>query len=98
MTTTRAAIALAAVAASFASRPADADPCGMVPPIAVKGQPQTDIERIGTQRTWVTYSNGIETIALRPGFEGTVEQFGMLIPFPTAPSITPSSFVSSAAT
>jgi hypothetical protein len=62
-----------------------ADPCGMVPPIAAG--PGATIQRDGAQRTYVMYANGVETIALRPGFTGSVEQFGMLIPFPTPPAI-----------
>ena len=66
--------------------PAAADPCGMVPPIARAG-PAPTIARIGIQRTYVAHRNGIETIALRPAFEGTAEDFGMLIPFPSPPAI-----------
>jgi len=64
-----------------------ADPCGMVPPIQVGSGPQPQLERTGAQRTWVMFDKGIETIALRPGFEGNVEDFGMLIPFPSPPAI-----------
>ncbi|MCA9213069.1 MAG: DUF2330 domain-containing protein [Planctomycetales bacterium] len=62
-----------------------ADPCGMVPPITV--EPTVPLVRVGDQNTYVFYKDGIETIVLRPGFSGKVEEFGMLIPFPTPPSI-----------
>jgi hypothetical protein len=61
------------------------DPCGMVPPIYTG--PGKPIERIGAQRTYVFYKDGAESIALRPGFRGKVDQFGMLIPFPTPPEL-----------
>ncbi len=62
-----------------------ADPCGMVPPIfAGEGPP---ITRIGLQKTYVFYQNGIESIVIRPGFSGKVEDFGMLIPFPNPPAL-----------
>jgi hypothetical protein len=64
---------------------ATGDPCGMVPPLAAG--PDATIQRDGAQRTYVMHSNGVETIALRPGFVGSVEQFGMLIPFPSPPAI-----------
>ncbi len=64
-----------------------ADPCGMVPPIQITGGAAPNIERTGAQRTWVMFSGGVETMALRPGFEGNVEDFGMLIPFPSPPAI-----------
>ncbi|MCP4916700.1 MAG: DUF2330 domain-containing protein [Proteobacteria bacterium] len=75
------------------STPAEADPCGMVPPILVNTPGFTpEIQREGAQRTYVMHRKvpgvgGIETMALRPGFVGNVEDFGMLIPFPTAPAI-----------
>jgi hypothetical protein len=62
-----------------------ADPCGMVPPIYVKGA--VPIQRIGLQKTYVFYKNGIETFVIRPGYRGNVDNFGMLIPFPTPPAI-----------
>jgi hypothetical protein len=62
-----------------------ADPCGMVPPIYVGQGPP--IVRVGLQKTYVFYRDGIETFIIRPGFEGKVEDFGMLIPFPTPPAI-----------
>ncbi len=61
-----------------------ADPCGMVPPIMAGNQ---SITRIGLQKTYVFYKDGIETIAIRPGFSGSVEDFGMLIPFPSPPAL-----------
>ncbi|MCP3918052.1 MAG: DUF2330 domain-containing protein [bacterium] len=65
--------------------PALADPCGMVPPIYLgQGRP---IERIGVQKTYVFYKDGIESIVIRPGFAGKVDEFGMLIPFPSPPAI-----------
>jgi hypothetical protein len=64
-----------------------ADPCGMVPPIATSTGTPGVIQRDGAQRTYVMHSRGTETIALRPGFVGDVEQFGMLIPFPSVPAI-----------
>ena len=62
-----------------------ADPCGMVPPI-YRG-PGPAITRIGLQQTYVFYKDGIETFVIRPGFKGKVDNFGMLIPFPTPPAI-----------
>jgi len=62
-----------------------ADPCGMVPPIYLgEGVP---IARVGLQKTYVFYQDGVESIVLRPGFSGKVEEFGMLIPFPAVPEI-----------
>ena len=68
------------------SGPALADPCGMVPP-AWTNPSDTPIRRVGPQKTYVAYSDGIETMVLRPGFSGKIEQFGMLIPFPSPPAI-----------
>ena len=62
-----------------------ADPCGMVPPIYTDGG--NPITRIGAQKTYVTYKDGVETIVLRPGFSGKIDEFGMLIPFPSVPAI-----------
>mgnify|MGYP002624802666 CR=1 FL=1 len=62
-----------------------ADPCGMVPPIRLGDGPR--IERVGVQRTYVFFKDGIETFVIRPGFTGTVDEFGMLIPFPSPPAI-----------
>ena len=62
-----------------------ADPCGMVPPIYTgPGQP---ITRVGDQMTYVFYKDGVETFVIRPGFEGKVDEFGMLIPFPSVPAL-----------
>ena len=67
---------------------ADADPCGMVPPIRIpEGIVGAPIARIGLQKTYVFHHDGVQTVALRPGFEGKVDEFGMLIPFPKVPSI-----------
>ena len=63
---------------------ATADPCGMVPPIGTGTVP---LQRDGVQRTYVMHSRGTETMVLRPGFTGSVEHFGMLIPFPSPPAI-----------
>ena len=62
-----------------------ADPCGMVPPIYF-GQPPV-LARIGEQQTYVFFKDGMETFVIRPGFTGDVDNFGMLIPFPTPPAI-----------
>jgi hypothetical protein len=64
---------------------AAADPCGMVPPIYTG--PGVPITRVGPQRTYVFYKDGVETYVIRPGFSGKVADFGMLIPFPTAPAL-----------
>ncbi|MDH3590313.1 MAG: DUF2330 domain-containing protein [Planctomycetota bacterium] len=64
---------------------ASADPCGMVPPVYLGDGPP--IKRVGDQRTYVFYRNGVESIVIRPGFQGKVDNFGMLIPFPTPPAI-----------
>ena len=53
---------------------ANADPCGMVPPIYVG--PGVPIARTGDQNTFVFYKNGVETFVIHPGFKGKVEQFG----------------------
>ena len=76
---------LAFLVAFLPGRVAWADPCGMVPPIWLgDGSP---IVRVGDQKTFVFHRNGIETLVLRPGFSGKVDEFGMLIPFPTPPAI-----------
>ncbi len=64
---------------------AEADPCGMVPPIFVGNV--SPISRIGLQKTYVFYKDGIETFVIRPGFQGNVDNFGMLIPFPNPPAL-----------
>ena len=62
-----------------------ADPCGLVPPIFFgNGMP---IARVGLQKTYVFYKDGIESLVIRPGFSGQVDEFGMLIPFPSPPAI-----------
>ena len=66
--------------------PALADPCGMVPPISLDGD-DSNITRVGKQQTYVFYKNGVETVVIHPGFEGNVDEFGMLIPFPEAPAL-----------
>ena len=64
---------------------ANHDPCGMVPPVyAGEGSP---ITRQGLQKTYVFYKDGVETFVIRPGFKGKVDEFGMLIPFPTPPAL-----------
>jgi hypothetical protein len=65
--------------------PAFADPCGMVPPIYVTDN--TSLVRVGDQHTYVFFKDGIETFVIRPGFSGKVEDFGMLISFPTPPAL-----------
>ena len=57
----------------------------MVPPI-YQG-PGSPITRIGHQQTYVFYKDGVETFVIRPGFQGKVDEFGMLIPFPTPPAM-----------
>ncbi|MEL7497074.1 MAG: DUF2330 domain-containing protein [Planctomycetota bacterium] len=61
------------------------DPCGMVPPIYTG--PGSPIKRIGLQQTYVFFDEGVESFVIRPGFEGKVDNFGMLIPFPSAPAL-----------
>jgi hypothetical protein len=57
----------------------------MVPPIYV--QNNSSLVRVGDQQTYVFYKDGIETFVIRPGFSGKVEDFGMLISFPTPPAL-----------
>src|SRR5262245_25588994 len=64
---------------------AAADPCGMVPPIYVNDN--TSLVRVGDEQTYVFYKDGIETFVIRPGLSGKVEDFGMLISFPTPPAL-----------
>ncbi len=78
-------VAVLSAALLATSKLAMADPCGMVPPIST-GQP-TPITRIGLQQTYVFYKDGVETFVIRPGFTGKVDEFGMLIPFPTPPAL-----------
>ncbi len=65
---------------------AQADPCGMVPPIMLNPA-SPELVRVGDQLTYVFFKDGIQDIALRPGFKGKLTDFGMLIPFPTVPDI-----------
>ena len=79
---------IALVGVVFTSQPSISsalDPCGMVPPIYTG--PGVPIVRTGLQQTYVFYKDGIETFVIRPGFQGKVEDFGMLIPFPNPPSL-----------
>src|SRR5256885_7547266 len=69
----------------ISSAPAHADPCGMVPPIYVNDN--TSLVRVGDEQTYVFFKDGIETFVIRPGFSGKVEDFGMLISFPTPPAL-----------
>ncbi len=86
-----AVVTLSVVFAAWAPRPVYADPCGMVPPIYVNDN--TSLVRVGDQQTYVFYQAGkdgqpgIETFVIRPGFSGKVEDFGMLISFPTPPAL-----------
>jgi len=78
-------MAMLAFVGTIVSESAKADPCGMVPPIYVGlGSP---ITRIGLQKTYVFHKDGVETFVIRPGFTGNVDNFGMLIPFPTPPEL-----------
>ena len=79
-------LAVSLLAITLLTVPAKGDPCGMVPPIYVEAT-AVPIERVGRQKTYVFYKNGLETLVIRPGFTGQVEEFGMLIPFPTPPAI-----------
>ena len=63
-----------------------ADPCGMVPPVSLDGEEQV-IERVGEQKTYVFRKGDLQTVVIHPGFEGNVDEFGMLIPFPTVPAL-----------
>src|SRR5207249_11045702 len=62
-----------------------ADPCGMVPPIYVSDN--SSLVRVGDEQTYVFFKDGLETFVIRPGFSGKVEDFGMLISFPTPPAL-----------
>jgi len=70
---------------SVAGRSGQADPCGMVPPVNVGVE--VPIKRVGEQKTYVFYKDGVETFVIRPGFSGKTDEFGMLIPFPTPPAL-----------
>jgi hypothetical protein len=72
-------------AAVVLSSAALADPCGMVPPIYVTDN--ASIVRVGDEHTYVFFKDGIETFVIRPGFSGKVDDFGMLISFPTPPAL-----------
>lgn len=61
------------------------DPCGMVPPIYTG--PGVPIKRTGLQETYVFFDEGVESFVIRPGFQGKVDNFGMLIPFPSPPAL-----------
>jgi hypothetical protein len=76
---------VALLAVLFSTGQALADPCGMVPPIYVTDN--TSIVRVGDEQTYVFFKDGIETFVIRPGFSGKVEDFGMLISFPTPPAL-----------
>ena len=65
---------------------AHADPCGMVPPIYV-GENGATIKRIGPQKTYVFFHDGVEDIVLRPGYSGNVDEFGMLVALPSPPAL-----------
>ena len=69
----------------FCLSPVTADPCGMVPPISLDDN--SEIVRVGEQKTYVFYKDGVETVVIHPGFEGDVDEFGMLIPFPKPPAL-----------
>ncbi len=71
--------------APFSATTALADPCGMVPPI-YQGQ-GPPITRVGEQTTYVFFKDGVESFVIRPGFSGKVDEFGMLIPFPSIPEL-----------
>src|SRR5712691_7177746 len=83
MTTHRMLFALTVLTAG--AGPALADPCGMVPPIYVNDN--ASLIRVGDEQTYVFWKDGIETFVIRPGFSGKVEDFGMLISFPTPPAL-----------
>jgi hypothetical protein len=57
----------------------------MVPPVYVGND--VPIARVGEQKTYVFFKDGVETVVIRPGFEGKVDEFGMLIPFPAIPDL-----------
>ncbi|MCH2181217.1 MAG: DUF2330 domain-containing protein [Mariniblastus sp.] len=78
-------ICLAVFTSSLIPGRLQADPCGMVPPIYTG--PGSPITRIGLQQTYVFHKDGVETFVIRPGFQGKVDNFGMLIPFPTPPAL-----------
>ena len=61
-------IPLAVIIACSTTPAANADPCGMVPPIYLGND--APIARIGDQNTYVFFKNGVETFVIRPGFSG----------------------------
>ena len=77
---------VALIAVMLWSVPAYADPCGMVPPMWSLDIPQP-IQRVGPQKTYVFFKDGLETFVIRPAFSGKIDEFGMLIPFPSPPAI-----------
>src|SRR4051812_19587862 len=72
MAPTRRVFFAAASIAALVPSIALADPCGMVPPVAI-GVSGPVITRTGAQRTYVFYSKGMETYVIRPGFSGKVD-------------------------
>lgn len=58
----------------------------MVPPLYV-GQNGAAIKRTGPQKTYVFFEDGVETFVIRPGYSGNIDEFGMLVPFPSPPAI-----------
>ncbi len=81
----RMVLLMALVLSVFSDNPAPADPCGMVPPIYLNQE--IPIARVGLQKTYVFFKDGVESFVIRPGFTGKVDEFGMLIPFPNPPAI-----------
>ena len=73
------------LALAFPTGHVSADPCGMVPPIYTG--PGSPIARTGLQQTYVFFDQGVESFVIRPAFTGKVDNFGMLIPFPSPPAI-----------
>ena len=65
-------LALAVLSLSLSSVTAF-DPCGMVPPIYTGNV--VPIKRIGLQQTYVFYKDGVESVVIRPGFSGNVDNF-----------------------
>ena len=64
-----------------------AGPCMFVMPrVTVEKQPAV-LERTDNRKTYIFYKNGIESIVIRPSFKGNVEEFGVLIPLPSVPSV-----------
>src|SRR3989440_8364075 len=76
---------LPCLAIALSCAPAFADPCGLVPPIYVTDN--TSLVRVGDEQTYLFFKDGLETFVIRPGFQGKVEDFGMLISFPTPPAL-----------